>query len=261
MHCLKWHPSILRNYDATIRDQLSKGIVEQVDESDHSIPGETHYLPHHAVIRQDKQTTKLRVVYNASARDEGPSLNDCLYAGPKFGQNIMDIILRFRVHKVALAADIEKAFLTVSMAEKDRDVLRFLWVDDVTKKEPEVIALRFTRVVFGVSSSPFLLNATIRHHLRKYTSKLPETVKRISRSIYVDDVAYGADTEDLAYELYPESKSLLREGGFNLRKFVTNSTNLQRRIDRHESQLQSQSNNEMGGPEEESYTKSTLGTT
>ena len=73
-----------------------------------------------------RQTTKLCVVYNASVKEDGPSLNDCLYAGPKFDQNIMDIILRFRVHRVALAADIEKAFLMVSMAEKDRYVLRFL---------------------------------------------------------------------------------------------------------------------------------------
>ena len=58
------------------------------------------------------------MVYNASAKDEGPSLSDCLYAGTKLGQNIMDIILRFQVRKVALAADIEKAFLVVSMAEK-----------------------------------------------------------------------------------------------------------------------------------------------
>ena len=85
--------------------------------------------------------------------------------------------------------------------------------------------------MFGVLSSPFLLNATIRHHLKKYTSKLPETVKRISRSIYVDDIAYSADTEDLAYELYLESKSLLKEGGFNMRKFVTNSIDLQRKIE------------------------------
>ena len=95
-------------------------------------------------------------------------------------------------------------------------MLRFLWVDDVTKEEPKVIALRFTRVVFGVSLSPLLLNATIQHHLRKYTSKLPEIGKKISRSIYVDDVAYGAITEDLAYKLHLESKSLLKEGGFNL---------------------------------------------
>ena len=187
-------------------------------------------------------------------------MNDCLYAGPKFCQNIMDIILRFRVHKVALAADIEKAFLMVSNADKDRDVLRFLWIDDIAKKEPEIIALRFTRVVFGVSSSPFLLNATIRHHLKQYSTKFPETVKRISRSIYIDDLAYSANTEGLAYELYCESKSLPMEGGFNLRKFVTNATHLQRRIDQHESQLQSQSE-ENRSLEEESYTKSTLGTT
>ena len=103
------------------------------------------------------------------------------------------------MHKVALAADIEKAFLMVSMAEKDSDVLRFLWIDDIAKEEPEIIAPRFTRVVFGVSSSLFLLNATIQHHLKQYSTKFPETVKRISRSIYVDDIAYSADTEDLAY--------------------------------------------------------------
>ncbi len=95
----------------------------------------------------------------------------------------MDIILRFRVHRVALAADIEKAFLMVAVSEKDRDVLRLLWVDYVTKDEPELIALRFTRVVFGVSSSPFLLNAMISHHLRKYSSAFPEAVQKIYTSM------------------------------------------------------------------------------
>ena len=68
-----------------------------------------------------KETTKLRVVYDASARTDGPALNDCLYRGPKFGQKIMDIILRFRCHKVALIADIEKAFLMVLMTEMPYD--------------------------------------------------------------------------------------------------------------------------------------------
>ena len=101
--------------------------MEKVNESECQPIGETHYIPHHAVIRQDKQTTKLRVVYDASAKVGGPSLNECLYTGPKFGQNIMDIVLRFRVHNVALTADIEKAFLMVSVSEEDRDILRFLW--------------------------------------------------------------------------------------------------------------------------------------
>ena len=116
LHRLKQRPSTLRDYDATIKEQLSKGIVEQVDKSEPSVLGATYYIPHHAVIRQDKLTTKLHVVYNASAKGDGPSL----------------------------AADIEKAFLMVSMAEKDRDDLRFSWIDDIAKEEPEIIALHFT---------------------------------------------------------------------------------------------------------------------
>ena len=171
----------------------------------------------------------------------------------------MDIILQFRVHKVALAANIEKAFLMVSVAEKDRDVLRFLWIDDIPKDDPKIIPLRFKRVVFGVSSSPFLLNATIRHHLKKHVSTMPVTVARISRSIYVDDVAYGADSEHQAHQLYLESKSLLMSGGFNLRKFVTNSTPLQRKIDDQEARTQTMSQPPAADQDQESYTKSTLG--
>ena len=182
------------------------------------------YIPHRAVIRQDKSTTKLHIVYNALAKQDGASLNDCRYAGPKFGQNIMDIIMRFRVHKVALTADIEKAFLMVSVAEKDRNMLRFVWINDITKDDPKIIPLRFKRIVFEVSSSPFLLNAIIRHHLKKHVSKMPDTVARISCSIYINNVAYDADNKDQAYQLYLESMSLLMSSGFNLRKVVTNST-------------------------------------
>ena len=87
---------------------------------------QVHYLSYHAVIRSDKDTTKLREVYDASVRTDGPALNDCLYTGPKFGQKIMDIIIWFRSHQVALAADIEKALLMISVFPKDRDALCFL---------------------------------------------------------------------------------------------------------------------------------------
>ena len=70
--------------------------------------------------------------------------------------------------------DIEKAFLMVHMNETDEDVLRFLWVDDIDRAEPTVITLSFTRVVFGLSSSPFLLNATIKHHIEQYEQCDPD---------------------------------------------------------------------------------------
>ena len=132
--------------------------------------GRIHYLPHHPVIRQDKQTTRIRIVYDASARSNGPSLNDTLYVGPSFGQNIMDIMLRFRVYKVALTADIEKAFLMIKVADEDRDALRFLWLEDVGSEIPRVNVFHFTRVVFGVASSPSLLNATLKYHIQRYSA-------------------------------------------------------------------------------------------
>ena len=59
-------------------------------------------MPHQLVIRSEKSTSKLRIIYDASAKaTNGLSLNDCLYTGPKFGNNIIDILLRFCVHKVA----------------------------------------------------------------------------------------------------------------------------------------------------------------
>ena len=83
-------PHILNQYDSVIRDQLKKEIVEVVDQSEVTPCIQTHYLSHHAVLREDKATTncKLRIVYDASAKTCGPSLNDCLYTGPKFGQSI-----------------------------------------------------------------------------------------------------------------------------------------------------------------------------
>ncbi|XP_064406470.1 uncharacterized protein LOC135351415 [Halichondria panicea] len=142
-----------------IKTQFEQGIVELVE--DLANRPDVHYLPHHPVIRKDKTTTKVRVVYDASAKTSGPSLNDCLDQGPKFDQKILDILCRFRTHRVAVTADIEKAFLMISVAAKDRDFLRFLWVDDAVKDEPRIVVYRFARVVFGVNASPFLLNATI----------------------------------------------------------------------------------------------------
>ncbi len=253
---LRQSPAILQEYDAVIRKQVELGIVQQVPDSDFGIVGSVHYLPHHAVVKQEKETTKVRVVYDASARAGGPSLNECLFAGPNFNQKILDILLRFRSYPVALVSDIEKAFLMVSISEEDRDVLRFLWIDDATKADPAVQVFRFTRVVFGVSSSPFLLNATIDHHLKLFSSTKSELVRLLLQSIYVDDVVAGARDVDAALQLYRDSKGILREGGFNLRKFVTNEPQLQRAINELEGVPCSPDTDYV---DETTYAKSTLG--
>ena len=85
-----------------------------------------HYLPHHGVVRKDAKTTKVRVVYVASLKEnkKAASLNDCLHVGPPLSPLLYDILLRFRQKKVALVGDIEKAFLNIEIASQDRDSLR-----------------------------------------------------------------------------------------------------------------------------------------
>ncbi len=104
----------------------------------------------------------------------------------------------------------------ISVAAKDRDFLRFLWVDDAVKDEPRIVVYRFARVVFGVNASPFLLNATVRHHLELHADTHREIVSKVIRSIYVDDIVTGSQSEEQAYQLYSEAKTLLKTGSFPL---------------------------------------------
>ena len=183
---LKDNPDILKTYDAIIREQEENGIIERVVELDAA--DRVHYLPHHAVIRKDAKMTKVRIVYDASAKEgkRGVSLNDCLHVGPALSPLLYNILIRFRERHVALVGDIEKAFLNIMVNECDRDCLRFLWVTSVDSERLDPIAYRFCRVVFGVNCSAFLLNATLQYHLDSFTELDPEFVRIMKRSFYVD---------------------------------------------------------------------------
>ena len=109
-------------YDRVIKDQHDKGIIETVDQSDKVWPcHQIHYLPHHCVVREDKSATKLRIVYNASARENETTLNDCLHTGQPLASDILDMLIRFKLQSIALIADIEKSFFMIAVKKEDRD--------------------------------------------------------------------------------------------------------------------------------------------
>ena len=168
---LRSNPEMYKEYDEIIRDQEKKGVIERVESlSETGKVGNIHYLPHQPVKRQDALTTKLRVVFDASSKGNLslPSLNECVYVGPSMVPAIVDILLRFRSFKVGLAADIEKAFLNIGVKKEQRDLMRFLWVNDLKGEEPEIVVFRFKTVLFGMSCSPFCLNATLDYHIKSY---------------------------------------------------------------------------------------------
>ena len=124
-----------------------------------------HYLPHQAVIKKDRETTQLCIVFDAASKTKNDlSLNDSLLTGPCLLPLLNDILIRFRIGKYGLVADIKQALLQICLNKEHRDFARFLWFADIHDINLEVVILRFARVVFGLTSSPFLLNATIKNH-------------------------------------------------------------------------------------------------
>ena len=134
--------------------------------------------------------------------------------------DLCGIILRFRLHNVALVADIEKAFLLIGLQHDQRDVTRFFWIkiskNPVSTNE-NLQEFRFHRVPFGVVSSPFFLAASKEHHLDSYVTDNAETLKN---DIYVDNVITGTDTEEEAKCPYIDAKSMFYDYYMNLRDWV-----------------------------------------
>lgn len=162
---LRKSPDIFKQYDDLIKTQEKEGIIEPVTDQVVISPGKIHYIPHREVVRDDKETTKVRIVYDASAKISGyPSLNECLETGSNLLPKIFDVLIRFRCYKIGIVSDIKSAFHNIRIAQKDRDYLRFLWLDDIHKDNPELVIKRFTSVIFGGNSSPNLLCSAVKKH-------------------------------------------------------------------------------------------------
>ena len=136
---------------------------------------------------QDKQTTKTRIVFDASAKDSsGVSLNSCLEPGPALQPDLVGILLRFRKNYVGIMGDLEKMFLQIRLKEEDRDSHRYLWRDMDPKATPS----------------------------------------EILRNTYVDDFASGGDNVQETLKLQQSASKLMQNAAFNLKKWSSNSSQL-----------------------------------
>ena len=210
-----------QKYEETMKKHLDDKVIElvpaesrgfmnnQVGDFDfnNSVVGssdESHrvrfYIPHHPVAKKDK----LRIVFDASSQayPGALSLNDGIHPGPSLLADLVDVLLLFRLYNIALVGDITGAFHQLLLSLTDRDAFRFLWHMDGKLQE-----YRFCRVPFGCSVSPFLLNSTVRAHLKEALKDRPELYELIISSLYVDDFLGGGDSVQAVCEL----QALLQE--------------------------------------------------
>ncbi|XP_028410384.1 uncharacterized protein LOC114533007 [Dendronephthya gigantea] len=212
-------PEKLMMYNDVIVNQCNQGFIEKVENPSMNT-GTCHYLPHHAVFKESS-TTPLRVVYDCSCSTSNqPSLNDCLVTGPPILNDLTAILLRFRRQKYGMTADIEKAFLNIVLNEEDRDATRFFWLSDPKDPNSAFEVYRFKRVLFGATSSPFILNATLDKHLKQFNHPVAEHIRE---DIYVDDLVLGAQNNEEAIAFYTNARTLMSPGGFNLRSWSSNN--------------------------------------
>ncbi|XP_024883586.1 uncharacterized protein LOC112462186 [Temnothorax curvispinosus] len=191
------------SYQEVFDEWLAEGIIERVSEE------------------EENSTTKIRPVFYASATGKnGVSLNQCLETGPNLIEQIPNTLLRFRQGKIGVISDIRKAFLQISISKEDRDVLRFLWWKKNCSEEIDVF--RHKRVVFGVSSSPFLLAGTIEYYLEQLlqeveTEEEKMIILQLLKSFYVDNCVTSVNSEAEVRRFEDVAKKVMAKGKFDLR--------------------------------------------
>ncbi|XP_065182586.1 uncharacterized protein LOC135813418 [Sycon ciliatum] len=213
---LRKRPEVYQQYSDVIKSHIAKGYIHPCQETD-----QQWLLPHLAVVRADKTTTKVRVVFDAAARCQGKSLNDEMHSGPKLQRDLVHVLMKFCLEPIALVGDIAEMFLQVEIAPEDRKYLRFLWRD--TPDEPAAM-YEFSRLVFGLKASPYLacraLKATSAEHGASFSKLAREAV---DEAFYVDDLLDSLPTVESAINTRQEVQSLLGKASFHVRKWRSNS--------------------------------------
>ncbi|XP_070139213.1 uncharacterized protein [Drosophila bipectinata] len=176
-------------------------------------------IPHHAVLKEDSLTTKLRVVYDASCKSSnGKPLNDILCTGPALQNDLGGVILNWRCYRYVFVANIQRMYRCIEMHPEDSQFQRIWWRD----KTGELKEFRLTTVTFGTASAPYTAIRVIHQIAQDERENYPLAEKVLKREIYVDDVQSGHETTDGAIRVRNEVIAALRSAGMHLRKWAAN---------------------------------------
>ncbi|XP_062704539.1 uncharacterized protein LOC134286864 [Aedes albopictus] len=222
-------PSLKQLYVAFIAEYEALGHCQEVDESNDDPSEGRYYLPHHAILRPTSSTTKLRVVFDASAKGtpESKSLNEVLQVGGVVQSDLLSILLRFRGHPVVFTADIAKMYRQILVAAEHTRFQRIFWR---TEPNQRLRVLELLTVMYGTASAPFLATRCLVQLCKDEGSRFPIAAKIITEDCYVDDVLSGADSAEEAAEAQSQLEGLLQLGGFPIHKWSSNCPELLERI-------------------------------
>ncbi|GFX69844.1 integrase catalytic domain-containing protein [Trichonephila clavipes] len=213
--------SYLSLYAEFLKEYEELGHLERVVES--SEPP-THYcIPHHGVLRPEKLTTKLRIVFNGSSPTiTGISLNDILLKG-EVKEDVFETISRFRRHKFAFTTDIQKMYRQILINPDQQDLQRIIWKH---RLDAEILTYRLKTVTYGLSNALFFAIRTLQQLAKDEKSRFPLASETLLYDTYMDDIVSGAPDLETAQQLQSQLKDALQSCGMNLHKWLSNSPEL-----------------------------------
>ncbi|XP_031635226.1 uncharacterized protein LOC116348388, partial [Contarinia nasturtii] len=225
-------PDLKIRYSEFLNEYISAGHMREVK----NYHPDSYYLPHHCVLKEST-TTKLRVVFNASqTTSNGKSLNEQLALGPMDQNDMVSILMRWRKHRVAFTADLEKMYRQILVNDSQTHLQRILW-----RESPRASIKEFElrTVTYGTANAPFLAIRTLKQLSIDGATAFPLASEVMQQDFYVDDVLSGADSLEKAQILYDELIGLTSSACLNLRKWSSNSNELLSRVPSEKQELQS----------------------
>jgi Reverse transcriptase (RNA-dependent DNA polymerase) len=189
---------------------------------------QAYYIPHHAVLKQDSITTKLRVVFDASAKStNGKSLNDNMLVGSNLQDKLSEILVRWRKHKIVYTADIEKMYRQIAVAEEDQKFQKILWRSD--SKGP-IKEYQLKTITYGTAAAPFLAIRTLIQLATEEEKRLPIASVAAKKDFYVDDFMSGCENTEIAEKTINEIINLFKSGGMTIRKWASNNKEILKKL-------------------------------
>lgn len=230
------NPQLYENYKRVIEEYEELNHMSKITNIEEINYNKAVYLPHHAVIRNDKDTTKVRVVFDASCKGSNSiSLNDDLMVGPKLQQDLRHILMRWRRHPICLNADIVKMYRQVRVNKQDSDFQRILRRSNPNES---VQHYRLLTLTFGTAAAPYLAVKSMQQLAKDEQLNYPVAAKITQQDYYVDDLMTGCETEEEAIEIYTQINKLMKAGGFELQKWSSNSVKLLKYMEKQNQRME-----------------------
>ena len=216
------NPKFKADYTKFMTDILDKEFAEEVPANEiEGCSGKVWYIPHHGIYHP-KKPDKIRVVFDCSSKYRGISLNQLLLQGPDMINNLLGVLLRFRLEEVAVMSDIECMFYQVKVTPDDRDYLRFFWWP-TGNMDLVPVQYRMKVHLFGATSSPSCANYALRQTVEDNQDYFEHNIcDEVRNSFYVDDFLCSVATEEEAIHLMNEITFMCSLGGFRLTKWMSN---------------------------------------